>query len=369
MSFELPDLDTVQAPQLLAELVRRIPHYTARWTDHNDSDPGITLLQMLTWVSEALVYQANAVPPEAYRNMLRWVLGLYDAANATSYSAVAKTQGDAAFLALQQTVAQMTPGAAFDHDAIQRAVLGFRKHPYLALTVPDLETLALETNAVIDAQHNARRQNNDPPPHVKRAYARSAADAAQLFVLSDARWTYAARTDPTQKPGMVCRVVVYSGSNQTADKEQELLQQVRTYLRPRTLLGNQVATNMAQLTPVNLRCTVSCLPRERIDAIADELLKTLFAYFQPVRDDGAPDWPYDVAPDEIALHQQAFSVRGIDAIVELDLSFAATTELGPLAKLGVNTMLGEFPGGAPAPIFRGLPRLRYLEVVAQEAQS
>ncbi|HEV3106601.1 MAG TPA: hypothetical protein VGZ01_13035, partial [Trinickia sp.] len=186
MSFELPDLDTVQGPQLLAELVRRIPHYTAKWTDHNESDPGITLLEMLTWVSELLVYQANAVPPEAYRNMLRWILGLaFDSNDKLPYASMAKDQGDAAFLALKQTLAAMTPGAAFDYDATQRAVLGFRKHPYLALTISDLETLALETNAVIDSKQQGNQEGNqkdDPPPplHVKRAYARSAADAAQL---------------------------------------------------------------------------------------------------------------------------------------------------------------------------------------------
>src|SRR5262249_25407549 len=120
---------------------------------------------------------------------------------------------------------------------------------------------------------------------------------------------------------------------------------------------------------VNLRCTVRCLPREHIDTIADALMKTLFAYLRPVRASGVSDWTYDVAPDQISLDDQIFSVEGIDEIVELDLNFDATIELGTRAMLGVNSLLGDFPGGAPAPVFRGLPRLRYLEVITQEAQS
>ena len=49
----LPDiqLDNRTFEQLATELRRRIPAYTPEWTDHNDSDPGITLLQLFSWLA------------------------------------------------------------------------------------------------------------------------------------------------------------------------------------------------------------------------------------------------------------------------------------------------------------------------------
>ena len=56
------NLDDRTFEQLYQELRRRIPAYTPEWTDHNDSDPGITLLQMFAWLSEIVIYRLNRVP-------------------------------------------------------------------------------------------------------------------------------------------------------------------------------------------------------------------------------------------------------------------------------------------------------------------
>ena len=44
MPLPSPILDDRSYQQLRDELVRRIPVYTPEWTDHNASDPGITLI-------------------------------------------------------------------------------------------------------------------------------------------------------------------------------------------------------------------------------------------------------------------------------------------------------------------------------------
>ena len=46
------NLDDRTFEQLYQELRRRIPAYAPEWTDHNDSDPGITLMQMFSWLAE-----------------------------------------------------------------------------------------------------------------------------------------------------------------------------------------------------------------------------------------------------------------------------------------------------------------------------
>ena len=71
----LPDinLDDRTFEALFQELKRRIPTYTPEWTDFNDSDPGITLLQLFAWLAEIIVYRLNKVPQKNFIKFLELV--------------------------------------------------------------------------------------------------------------------------------------------------------------------------------------------------------------------------------------------------------------------------------------------------------
>jgi predicted phage baseplate assembly protein len=71
----LPDiqLDDRTFEQLATELRRRIPAYTPEWTDHNESDPGITLIQLFSWLSEMIIWRLNQVPQKNYHAFLQLV--------------------------------------------------------------------------------------------------------------------------------------------------------------------------------------------------------------------------------------------------------------------------------------------------------
>ena len=75
MSIEIPNLDDLTYQQLVDNLVRSIPQYKGQWTDYNPSDPGITILEMLSWISQSLLYRANNISDESYRNYLKLVAG------------------------------------------------------------------------------------------------------------------------------------------------------------------------------------------------------------------------------------------------------------------------------------------------------
>ncbi len=62
MTLPLPNLDDRQFQDLVNEAKRRIPRYTAEWTDHNVSDPGVTLIELFAWMVETLIYRVNQVP-------------------------------------------------------------------------------------------------------------------------------------------------------------------------------------------------------------------------------------------------------------------------------------------------------------------
>ncbi len=62
MPITLPVLDDRNFEQILQEAVRRIPVYTPEWTNFNESDPGITLVELFAFLSDSLIYRANRIP-------------------------------------------------------------------------------------------------------------------------------------------------------------------------------------------------------------------------------------------------------------------------------------------------------------------
>ncbi len=62
MPIPSPIIDDRSYQQLRDELVRRIPIYTPEWTDHNASDPGITLIELFAFLGENLLFRFNQIP-------------------------------------------------------------------------------------------------------------------------------------------------------------------------------------------------------------------------------------------------------------------------------------------------------------------
>lgn len=75
MPLEAPELDTRKFEDLLREAQLRIPRYAPEWTDFNESDPGITLVQLFAWLTEMMLYQMNRVPERNYVKFLQ-LLGM-----------------------------------------------------------------------------------------------------------------------------------------------------------------------------------------------------------------------------------------------------------------------------------------------------
>jgi hypothetical protein len=54
-----------QYDRLLENALRRIPAHSPVWTDHRQSDPGVTLVQLFAWVAETLGVRPDAIPRSA----------------------------------------------------------------------------------------------------------------------------------------------------------------------------------------------------------------------------------------------------------------------------------------------------------------
>src|SRR5260370_2201573 len=70
MSLPVPNLDDRSWKQIVDEAVRLSPRYCAEWTNHNASDPGVTLLELYAWMTEMVIYRLNKVPEKNFLTFL-----------------------------------------------------------------------------------------------------------------------------------------------------------------------------------------------------------------------------------------------------------------------------------------------------------
>lgn len=71
MGLVSPILDDRTYQELRDELVARIPVHTPEWTDHNESDPGIALLELFAHLGESVLYRLNQLPETVRIEFLR----------------------------------------------------------------------------------------------------------------------------------------------------------------------------------------------------------------------------------------------------------------------------------------------------------
>jgi baseplate J-like protein len=75
MPIDLPDLDDRRYSDLMEEALRLIPAHAPEWTNHNPSDPGITLIELFAYLTEMLIYRLNRVIPENVLAFLKLING------------------------------------------------------------------------------------------------------------------------------------------------------------------------------------------------------------------------------------------------------------------------------------------------------
>ena len=66
MPLPEPRLDDRRFQDLVNEAKALIPRYTPEWTDHNVSDPGVTMIELFAWMTDLLLYRLNRVPEKNY---------------------------------------------------------------------------------------------------------------------------------------------------------------------------------------------------------------------------------------------------------------------------------------------------------------
>jgi predicted phage baseplate assembly protein len=75
LTDNLPVIDDRRYADLLSEARTRIPRYTPEWTDLNDNEPGMVVVELLAWLAEMLLFRLGQVPQLNYIKFLE-LLGI-----------------------------------------------------------------------------------------------------------------------------------------------------------------------------------------------------------------------------------------------------------------------------------------------------
>ncbi|MCP4366866.1 MAG: putative baseplate assembly protein [Deltaproteobacteria bacterium] len=70
MSLPAPNLDDRTFNDIKEEAKELIAKFCPQWTDFNESDPGITLVELMAWMTEMMIYRLNRLPEKNYIKFL-----------------------------------------------------------------------------------------------------------------------------------------------------------------------------------------------------------------------------------------------------------------------------------------------------------
>lgn len=121
MNLPLPNLDDRTYADLVEEAISQISVEYPEWTDHNPTDTGIILIELLAWLTEMTLYQVNQITDE----------------NKASFVSLLKVKKSE----LPNVSAKETRDSL--QSEIKQTLLDLRR-PYRAVTIKDYEQLVLE---------------------------------------------------------------------------------------------------------------------------------------------------------------------------------------------------------------------------------
>ncbi|MBA2571027.1 MAG: putative baseplate assembly protein, partial [Chloroflexi bacterium] len=73
MTLPVPNLDDRRFQDLVDDAKRLVQQRCPEWTDHNVSDPGVTLVEVFAWMTDQLLYRLNRVPDRNYVKFLELI--------------------------------------------------------------------------------------------------------------------------------------------------------------------------------------------------------------------------------------------------------------------------------------------------------
>jgi hypothetical protein len=279
MSLPLPNLDDYTYADLVEEARSLIPIEYPTWTDHNPSDTGIILIELLAWLTEMVLYRVNQVPGKNVEMFLKLL-------NGPEW----KLKGN-----LQEEVLQA---------AVRETVLELRKG-HRAVSCEDYERLAL-------------------------AWKSSGGQVLRSRCIPERNLDKQKSTDNKAKdPGHISLVVV--PDTYGVGEKSQLTKGLEDYLEEWRLLTTRLHIVEPKYVPLKIRAHLyledGANPRE----VRRSTIEEVKFFFNPLNSGNywvGKGWPFGQNVYVSELYHLLARIRGIDYVQEvtLEVSDAATTD-------------------------------------------
>ncbi|BAY14144.1 baseplate protein J [Calothrix sp. NIES-2098] len=290
MTLPLPNLDDHTYAELVEEARSLISNLYPKWTNHNPTDTGIILIELLAWLTEMKLYQINRVPDQNIVTFLKLL-------NGPEWS----FQGD---------LPERDKQTKALNAAIRNTLLDLEER-YRAITCDDFEYLAIhqwpqtpEAKALgdegkIKRSHCIAQRNltcADP-----KARQQSAPGHMRLIVVPDIS------DNPTPKP------------------TEALCQSLWKFLDERRLLTTRHYVVEAQYVPVKITAKLFLVDNALPNKVCKQAVQDIRQFFHPLT--GGRDsqgWPFgrDIYVSEV--YQLLETVGGVDYVEAVKLQTQET---------------------------------------------
>jgi hypothetical protein len=292
---------------LVSEGVAILRRFAPQWTNYNASDPAITLIELLAFVTDALLFQTEQIGPDSKRRFLGLLSG--------SMQHAARVDAATLNTELEATVARLR--------RVQRAV-----------TPADFELLVRE--ALID--------NGVEDIEEYRVKCFPGYDLSQISEVDR----------QSEVPGRVS-VVVVPPRNLDSYALTHQLQRVSEWVRPKCLLGTHAFVVAPTFVRVDVAMKVRAAAWTHFPAMRSKVLEAVQDHFGPCSGEGGDGsgWAFGRPFYLSELHRIVAALPEISDVTDLEihgLSHSRHEEavresrigirVGEIASVGLDTVLG-----------------------------
>jgi hypothetical protein len=251
MPINLPNLDDRTFDDLVTEALAMIPSHAPEWTNYNESDPGITLVELFAYLTEMLIYRQNRISDANVCSFLKLMDGVKRIASPNRSGYVVR---DGVKVSLE--------------DEVREAVLTLRTQDR-AVTCQDFKELAQRADARVARAHCLPRRFLKPD------------DAASVNA---------------EQSGHVTVIIVPRGTKPPDGKlipDDDLVKAVGAYLSERRLLTTRVHVSAPRYLEIAVHVTLYLKHDALEKTVRAEAKEALRKFLDPLSGGtGGNGWPF-----------------------------------------------------------------------------
>jgi hypothetical protein len=272
LPLRLPNLDDLKWKDLVADGRSLIPSSAEEWTNHNASDPGMTLLELFAYVSGTLMYQLNRVTDSDTAAFLTLI-------NGSEWKHEKQLEDRESLSSAEYR--HLLRNAVSDRE---------KRHSLRKLFAPARAVTAEDFACLAGSVAGAERVTSIPRVNLEK-------------IDSASRWQ--------DCPGHISVVVLSS-----TGAAQDVLANVRLALEPARLLTTRVHVVPPHVVPVGVRLTV--VPHANVynhEALRQKVAETLTRFLDPrVGWFHGAGWPFGRSLYISELYQVVGEIAGVKGV-------------------------------------------------------